>query len=60
MNRQITPDYLRTMGIRILQGRGIEDRDGPQAPKVAVISETMAQKFWPNENALGKRARSPA
>ena len=57
LNRQITPDYLRTMGIRILQGRGIEDRDGPQAPKVAVISETMAQKFWPNENALGKRIK---
>jgi predicted permease len=57
LNRQITPDYLRTMGIRILQGRGIEDRDGPQAPKVAVISETMAQKFWPNENALDKRIK---
>jgi predicted permease len=55
--RQITPDYLRTMGIKILQGRGIEERDGPQAPKVAVISETMAQKFFPNENALGKRIK---
>jgi putative ABC transport system permease protein len=57
LNRQITPDYLRTMGIRILQGRGIEERDGAQAPKVAVISETMSQKFWPNENPLGKRIK---
>jgi predicted permease len=53
--RQVTPDYLRTMGIPIRQGRGIEEWDGPQAPKAAVISETMAQKFWPGENALGKR-----
>jgi putative ABC transport system permease protein len=57
LTRQISPGYLRTMGIRILQGRGIEERDGPQAPGAAVISETMAQKFWPNESALGKRIK---
>ena len=53
--RQVTPDYLRTMGIAILRGRGIEERDGPQAPKVAVISETMAKKFWQNEDPIGRR-----
>jgi predicted permease len=53
--RQVTPDYLRTMGIAILRGRGIEERDGPQALKVAVISETMAKKFWQNEDPVGRR-----
>src|SRR2546428_9052724 len=43
------------MRIPIRQGRGIEERDSAQAPKVAVISETMARKFWPDENPLGKR-----
>jgi putative ABC transport system permease protein len=58
LTRQISPDYLRTMGIRILQGRGIEERDEPEAPKVAIISETMAQKFWPNENAWASASNS--
>jgi predicted permease len=55
--RQVTPGYLATMRIPIRQGRGIEERDGPQAPRVAVISETMARKFWPDENPLGKRIK---
>src|SRR5207247_2539989 len=53
--RQVTPGYLATMRIPIRQGRGIEERDGPQAPKAAVINETMARKFWSDENPLGKR-----
>ena len=53
--RQVSKDYLRAMGIPLRQGRGIEERDGPQSPYVAVISETMAAKFWPHEDPIGKR-----
>ncbi len=53
--RVITPDYLRTLGIPLLRGRNLEERDGPQSQPVAIINEAMARKFWPNEDALGKR-----
>ena len=53
--RVVTPDYLRTMGIPLRRGRYFEDRDGVQSLQVAVINEAMARKFWPTEDALGKR-----
>ncbi|HLJ47862.1 MAG TPA: ABC transporter permease [Bryobacteraceae bacterium] len=57
--RAITPNYFRTMGIPLLAGRDIEPADGARRdrPAVAVISQTMARLFWPDENALGKRFR---
>ena len=53
----VSPEYFQTMGIRLLQGRSFTEADGPQSPKVAVINETMARRFWPNENPIGKRVR---
>jgi predicted permease len=50
----VTPDYFATMGTRIVQGRGIEAGDVAGAPGAAVVSESMAKKLWPGENALGK------
>jgi predicted permease len=49
--------YLQAMGIPILRGRGIEAGDGPDAPKVAVIDEFMARKYWPKGNPIGARLR---
>jgi putative ABC transport system permease protein len=43
------------MGIQLLQGRQFDDRDTADSPAVVVISETMARRFWPNENPIGKR-----
>ncbi|MBA3240609.1 MAG: ABC transporter permease, partial [Acidobacteria bacterium] len=53
----VTPDYFKTLGIPVLRGRdfGASDREG--APRVAVVNETMARRFWPGEDALGKRFR---
>jgi putative ABC transport system permease protein len=51
----ISPDYLRAMQIRLLSGRGFTDRDGPNAPLVALISESTAESIWPNEDPIGKR-----
>lgn len=50
-------DYLRTMGIALLQGRGFAPGDRGGTPSVALVNEVMADLFWPGESALGKRIR---
>jgi predicted permease len=47
-------DYLRTMGIRLLSGRMLDERDRASGTSV-LVNATMAQKFWPGQDALGKR-----
>lgn len=51
---QITPSYFDTLQMPLLGGRKFSDADAEKAPLVAIINETMAKKFWPNEDALGK------
>jgi putative ABC transport system permease protein len=53
--RIVSSDYFRTMRIRILRGRGLTDADGTSAPHVVVINESLARKYWPNEDPLGRR-----
>jgi putative ABC transport system permease protein len=56
---QVTPGYFQTMRIPILRGRGFTETDrGGQLP-VAIVSESVARKFWPNGDALGKRIGYP-
>jgi putative ABC transport system permease protein len=54
---QATPDYFKTMGIALRQGRVLQASDDANTPPVVVINETMARSFWPNESPLGKRIR---
>jgi ABC-type antimicrobial peptide transport system permease subunit len=56
----VGPDYFEVMGTRILAGRGISEADRPDAAQVAVISESMARRFWPGENPIGRRIRMGA
>jgi predicted permease len=49
----ITTDYFRTMGIRLLEGRSFTKADDEHSPWVAVVNEAMANKFWPNQSAVG-------
>ena len=51
------PEYLATMGTRLLRGRFVENADTEKSPKVMVISETMAKKLWPGREALGQCVR---
>jgi putative ABC transport system permease protein len=53
----VSPDYFSTLGIRIVRGRGFTGRDDEGAPTVVVINETMAAKYWPGEDPIGKRVK---
>jgi predicted permease len=55
----VTPNYFRTMGIPILQGRDFAERDRPGAPLVAIVSQRLAQRLWPDQNVVGKRIECP-
>ncbi|HEX8076288.1 MAG TPA: ABC transporter permease, partial [Chthoniobacterales bacterium] len=56
-NYMVTPDYLRVMSIALLQGRPLTLQDTENAPLAVLVSETMARKLWPGENAIGRRVR---
>ena len=51
----VTPDYFRAVGQRFVKGRGFTADDRERAPAVVVISESVANKLWPNGDAIGKR-----
>ena len=51
------PEYFKTMGIPLLQGRLFTPSDTVETPKVVIVNETLARRFWPNQNPIGKRLR---
>lgn len=51
----ISPDYLQTMRIPMVRGHGFDSSVREDSPKVTVINESAAQRFWPHEDAVGKR-----
>ncbi len=53
--RLATPDYFRTMGIRLLKGRVFTEEDRKGAPKVAIVNETLAHRIWAHEDPLGQK-----
>jgi putative ABC transport system permease protein len=53
----ITPNYFGTMKVGMLSGRDFTDRDTAVAPWVAIVNETMAHRYFPGEDPLGKRIR---
>ncbi len=55
--RHTLPRYFDTIGAPLRRGRDFTFADRPGAPLVAIINETMARRYWPNEDALGKRFR---
>jgi len=54
----VSKDYFRAMGVRLLAGRWFTEQDGERAPEVAVINETLARTYFPGEDPIGKRLGS--
>jgi putative ABC transport system permease protein len=51
----VSADYFQTMGIQIRAGRAFTSQDGAETPRVVIINETLARRFFPNENPVGHR-----
>jgi putative ABC transport system permease protein len=51
----VAPDYFRVLGIPLVSGRAFSTQDGEGAPRVAVLSRTAAERFWPGLDPVGRR-----
>jgi predicted permease len=54
----VDPPYFDTLKTRILRGRAFAESDDQHAPLVAIVNQTMAARYWPNQDPLGKRFRA--
>jgi putative ABC transport system permease protein len=59
INRVISPDYFRTMGIPLVRGRYFTQDDSENAPRVAIINERLAREFWPGRDPIGSQLAFP-
>jgi predicted permease len=53
--RFVSPGYFHAMGVRLMNGRYFDERDVKGATEAVIVNEAMVQRFWPNENPIGKR-----
>jgi putative ABC transport system permease protein len=56
-HKSVTPEYFKAMGIRLLAGRMLNDNDTVSQPRVTVVNEALAKKYFRGEDPLGKRIR---
>jgi putative ABC transport system permease protein len=59
----VSPQWFQTMRVALRSGREFTDNDNAQAPKVVIVNETFARRFWPDQNPVGKHivvGRGPA
>jgi putative ABC transport system permease protein len=54
----VSPDYFRTMGIPLMQGRNFSDADREGSPSVVIVNDSFARRYLPGENCLGKKIES--
>jgi predicted permease len=58
-SRFVTPGYFESLGIPVRRGRDVSDTDEPGQPRVAVVSESFAKRYWPGEDPIGRRFNFP-
>jgi predicted permease len=51
----VTPRYFETLGIPMIEGRDFTQADGEKTPRVLIVDETAARRYWPGQDALGKK-----
>jgi predicted permease len=56
---RVAPRYFQTLNIRLLQGRDFSEADRANAPAVAIVNESLAERLWPGESPIGKRLAAP-
>ena len=53
----VAGDYFRALGVPLLRGRFFQPSDGANSPKVLIVSDSLARKYWPNQDPVGKRLK---
>ena len=56
----VTPGYFETMRVSLVRGRYFDERDNEGSPRSVIIDERLADKFWPNQDPIGKRMHQPS
>jgi predicted permease len=56
----VTPGYFEAMKVTLKRGRFFTDADGPDAPRVVILDEQLANRFWPNADPIGRRLYLPS
>jgi|HubBroStandDraft_6_1064221.scaffolds.fasta_scaffold05097_4 putative ABC transport system permease protein len=57
LSESISPNYFRTLHLPLQRGREFADSDGPNNQLVAIISRSLAESYWPGEDAMGKHIK---
>ncbi|MBZ5553291.1 MAG: ABC transporter permease [Acidobacteriia bacterium] len=57
---EVTPGYFEAMRIPLLDGRYFDERDNEKSPRVVIVDDRLAHKFWPNSSPIGKRMWQPS
>lgn len=58
-NAEVTPGYFESMGVTLARGRFFDQRDSADGPRVLIIDEKLARRFWPNQDPIGRRMYRP-
>jgi putative ABC transport system permease protein len=60
LSRSVTPDYFDALGLKVVEGRAFRSADNQQAPRVAILNQAAAERFFPGALALGRKLKFPA
>ncbi|HEY7292364.1 MAG TPA: ABC transporter permease [Vicinamibacterales bacterium] len=59
-NADVTPGYFEAMGVSLARGRFFDEHDSATGPKAIIVDETLAKRFWPNQDPIGRRMYRPS